>query len=440
MLDLTTPYRDHLATLTAAYHRVLADHHLDAIVLASGQAAPRCRFDDQSWPIAITPAFAHWLPLPEPDAFVVITAADRPRLIRVVTGDFWESTPTAESALFWDHFSVIEVPDLAAAAAALPRGRVALIGDRAPALDGVAANPPEVVAALEALRTRKSAYEIACLAEATERAVRGHRHVERLFAEHEVSELTCHLAYLAASAQSETDTPYQNIVARGPHAAVLHHTRYDKRAPGDGAAGSLTPDGLLVDAGARYLGYASDITRTWARGTTADAALFAGLVGAVDRLQQQLCAELRVGDAYEALHDRAHALLADALIELGIGRGGADALVERGVTRALFPHGLGHSLGLQVHDVGMRLRPPRPDNRFLRNTSVIEADQVFTIEPGCYIIDALVEPLRADDRRDLLDWDAVAALRPFGGVRIEDNVVVTATGARNLTRAAWSAA
>ena len=72
-----------------------------------------------------------------------------------------------------------------------------------------------------------------------------------------------------------------------------------------------------------------------------------------------------------------------------IGRGSASALVERGVTRALFPHGLGHSLGLQVHDVGMRLRAPRPDNRFLRNTSAIEIGQVFTIEPGCYVIDAL---------------------------------------------------
>ena len=128
--------------------------------------------------------------------------------------------------------------------------------------------------------------------------------------------------------------------------------------------------------------------------------------------------------------------MAAALVELGIGKGDPAALVERGVTRALFPHGLGHSLGLQVHDVGMRLRAPRPDNRFLRNTSTIEVDQVFTIEPGCYVIDALLAPVRADDRRDLLDWDAIAALRPFGGVRVEDNVVVTATGVHNLTRAA----
>jgi Xaa-Pro dipeptidase len=161
-------------------------------------------------------------------------------------------------------------------------------------------------------------------------------------------------------------------------------------------------------------------------------------VTGVDRLQQQLCLEVRAGDEYEALHDRAHHLLAGLLIELGIGRGSPDDLVTRGITRAVFPHGLGHSLGIQVHDVGMKLRAPRVDNRYLRNTSVIAVGQVFTIEPGCYFIDDLLAPVRADDRAALLDWHVVEALRPFGGVRIEDNVVVTAAGVRNLTREAWA--
>jgi Xaa-Pro dipeptidase len=93
-----------------------------------------------------------------------------------------------------------------------------------------------------------------------------------------------------------------------------------------------------------------------------------------------------------------------------------------------------------VHDVGLKPRPPRPDNKFLRNTSVIEAGQVFTIEPGIYIIDALLAPLQADDRRELIDWAGIAELRPFGGIRIEDNVVVEARGVRNLTREAFAQA
>ena len=110
----------------------------------------------------------------------------------------------------------------------------------------------------------------------------------------------------------------------------------------------------------------------------------------------------------------------------------ADELVARGITRALLPHGLGHSLGVVTHDVGMKPHAPRPDNKFLRSTSVIEAGQVFTIEPGIYFVDALLAPLAAArSLKHLLDWGAIDELRPFGGIRIEDNVVVEAAGIRN---------
>ena len=430
--DLAARYREHLDVLGRGTAAVLAAHDLDALVIAAGAPALKSRFDDQHWPQIPTPTFAHWLPLPEPDAVLVIRPGARPHLIRVASDDYWELPARAESDHFWASFEVIEVKTAAGAADHLPRGRVAVIasGDLPFAPPGPV-NPPALVAALEQLRTRKTPYEIACIAEASRRAVRGHKSAAERFAASQLSELGLHLDYLAASDQDDADTPYKNIVARGSHAAVLHWVTYDRRPGGE-------PDSLLVDAGARYLGYACDITRTWVRGAGAAADAFSALVDGVDRLQRRVCAEIRVGDAYEALHDRSHQLLAEVLVEIGLGRGAPSTLVERGVTRALFPHGLGHSLGLQVHDVGLRPRPPRPENRFLRNTSTIEAGQVFTIEPGCYVIDALLAPLAADDRKDLLDWRLLDALRPFGGVRIEDDVVVTVDGVRNLTREAWA--
>lgn len=138
MDDLATRYRQHVTDLTAAYRGVLVAHQLDAVVLASGQAAPRSRFDDQYWPTVVTPAFAQWTPTPTADAFVVVSVDAPPRLIEVIGDDYWESPPRAAWEGFRDHLAVTTVRDVAAAVAALPRGRVAMIGERAPELPGAA--------------------------------------------------------------------------------------------------------------------------------------------------------------------------------------------------------------------------------------------------------------------------------------------------------------
>lgn len=422
-------YPQHVSYLQQGYEAALAAHGFDAAILCGGTAAMKNRFDDQAWPLSPTPAFAHWCPLVEADAYVIIRPGKRPTLIRTVTDDFWEANAPVESDHFWSAFDIVEVQP-GHAGDALPGGKVAVVTrDQGTSPPGTV-NPPAFLTAIDLLRTRKTAYEIACLAEATARAVRGHRRTQERFGAGTPSELELHLAYLEASEQDDAATPYKNIVALGAHAAILHYVAYTReRVAGDTS--------LLVDAGAKVLGYGSDITRTYVRGTGAAARRFGELLAHLEAVQQEICRRIRPGMAYEDLHDDAHRLLAVALRELGIGRGSVDELVERGVTRALFPHGLGHSLGITVHDCGMKPRPPRPENKFLRNTSVIEVGQVFTIEPGIYVIDPLLAPLQADDRRDLLDWAAIADLRAFGGIRIEDNVVVEASGIRNLTREAF---
>jgi Xaa-Pro dipeptidase len=431
-VTLAATYPAHLDHLQRGTEAALAAHGYDAVVLCGGSPASRNRFDDQSWPLMPTPAFAHWCPLVEADAFLVIAPGARPRLVRTIVDDFWEVTAPPENNHFWSSFELVEVR-AGHVADALPGGKVAVItrdADTAPAGE---VNPPALIAALDALRTRKTAYEIECLAEASRRAARGHRKAAELFQHATPSELDVHLAYLAGSEQDDLWAPYKGIVAFGAHAAVLHYVAYTRE--------HITGDtSLLIDAGAKYLGYGSDITRTYVRGDGTAAQRFGALLAQLEAAQQEIIRRIKPGLPYEDLHDDAHRLLAAALCELGIGRGSADELVDRGVTRALFPHGLGHSLGVTVHDVGMKLRPPRPENPFLRNTSVIEPGQVFTIEPGIYVIDALLAPLQQDDRRDLLDWTAIAELRPFGGIRVEDNVLVEARGVRNLTREAFAEA
>lgn len=425
-------YADHIAYLQRGYEAALTAHGFDAAVLCCGTAAMKNRFDDQAWPLSPTPAYAHWCPLPEPDAYVVVRPGKKPQLVRTVVDDYWETPAPPESDHFFAAFEIVEVTP-GHAGDALPGGRVAVITRDPGTSPPGTVNPPALIAAVDLLRTKKTAYEIACLAEASARAARGHRHAAQVFASGTPSELDLHLAYLQASEQDDAAAPYKNIVALGPHAAVLHYVAYQR----DRVAGDTS---FLIDAGAKVLGYGSDITRTYVRGTGPAARRFSNLLVHVDAVQKDICRRVRPGMSYEDLHDESHRLLAVALRELGIGRGSAQELVDRGITRALFPHGLGHSLGITVHDTGMKPRPPRPENKFLRNTSTIEVGQVFTIEPGIYVIDGLLGPLQADDRRELVDWSAIADLRQFGGIRIEDNIVVEANGIRNLTREAFAAA
>jgi Xaa-Pro dipeptidase len=431
-VTLAASYQAHLDTLQRGYEAALATTGYDAVVLCSGTPASKNRFDDQAWPLSPTPAFTHWCPLSEADAFVVVRPGRRAALVRTIVDDFWETIAPPESDHFWAGFEVEEVA-AGRARDRIPSGKVSVVtrDPDAGALGGDV-NPPALIAALDALRTRKTAYEIACQVEATRRGVRGHRAAAARFATGEpVSELELHLAFLAGSGQDDAWTPYKGIVALGPHASVLHYVAYETKP----IAGDTS---LLVDAGARYLGYGSDITRCYTRGDTPAAKRFTALVARMDAVQQAICSRVRPGQPYEDLHDESHRLIAAALLDAGICKGSAAEVVDRGVTRALFPHGLGHSLGVVTHDVGMKPRAPRADNPYLRNTSTIEVGQVFTIEPGVYFIDALLAPLRGDDRARLVDWASIDELRRFGGIRIEDNVVVQDRGVRNLTREAYA--
>src|SRR5438067_95407 len=421
-MDLANLHRAHVGQLLHGVAEALEKSGFTALVLHSGTPLKRTDADDQFWPLRATPHFQHWLPLAEPGCLLIVVPGRKPVLVRPRPQSFWEAPAAPETDHFWDSFEVTEV------APGLPGGRVAFVGDdaaAAAALKITDVNPPELVRALDALRVHKTPYEVECLAEANRRAARGHEELRRLFRDAEASELELHLAFLGATRQDDAETPYKNIVALGNHAATLHHVSYSKRAQ--------PAQSLLVDAGACFAGYCSDVTRTWVKGSGAAASAFAQLISGMEAMQQRLCAQVRVGMPYEELHDDSHRQVAGILREAGISRLSEDELVSRGITRAFYPHGLGHSLGLQCHDVGCALRPPRGDNPFLRNTSDIAPRQVFTIEPGLYFIEALLAPLRNSPD---IDWKLVDALSAFGGIRIEDDLVVEDQGIRNLTREA----
>jgi Xaa-Pro dipeptidase len=161
----------------------------------------------------------------------------------------------------------------------------------------------------------------------------------------------------------------------------------------------------------------------------------------VDALEQGLVRAARPGRPYLEVHLEAHRGVARILADLRLVRVKADEALARGLVHPFFPHGVGHHLGIQVHDVAGRQAdptgtpaPPPEEHPYLRNTRTIEPGHVFTIEPGIYFIPMLLRRFRSGTDAAAFDWRAIDALTVFGGVRVEDNVVVTASGPRNLTR------
>jgi Xaa-Pro dipeptidase len=430
---LSQLYRDHVRTVEARYAGALAEAGFDVVIVHSGTPKKRTELDDQYFPLRPTPEFHLWAPLIEPDCFVVFESGKKTTLVWPECKSFWERPAPPDATYFTAMLDVRreDAPDLALYAGK----RVAWYGEDAAraaklGLAAAAVNPPALVAALDRGRILKTPYEMACLAEANRIAAVGHEAVRKAFAGGARSELELHLAFLGATRQDDQDTPYKNIVALGRNGAVLHHVSYGRDA--------TRAESLLLDAGACYLGYCSDITRTWARGEAGNGgsagSAFAALVLAMEEMQKRLVAKVAVGMPYEELHDESHRQLSVILVEAGIAKGAPEEIDQKGVSRAFYPHGLGHSIGLITHDVGCASLRPRADNPFLRNTARIAEDQVFTIEPGLYFIDGLLAALRGKPEGKLVDWNTVEALAPYGGIRIEDDVQVLAKGVRNFTR------
>jgi len=431
MTDLAALFNHHLAERQRTTAEALAETGFDALVISSGKVYTHFA-DDHDAPFHPVPHFAHWCPITGPHHVLVVQAGQRPRLIRYAPEDFWyEQLPLG--APFWaEAFDIEEVGTVEAAWEKVGTlRRTAYIGnetDRAEAAQ-LDVNPPLLTAHLDWHRTTKSAYEVQSIEEATVIAARGHRAARTSFLSG-ASELEIHHAYMQAAGLVDHELPYGNIVALNEKGATLHYE--GKRTVRNGAV-------LLIDAGAQVRGYAADITRTLAA-PHCDVR-FAALIHGMESIELQLCNLVKPGLPYGDLHHQGHLLIAGLLKEQGILLADPAEALEKGLSRPFFPHGLGHHLGLQVHDVAGKQgapdgtsAPPPAQYPTLRTTRTIEADQVFTVEPGLYFIPMLLRPFRENEHKALFNWKLIDELTPCGGIRIEDNLLVTSTGHRNLTR------
>ncbi len=429
-------YTEHLAEMRQRYERALEACGRDSLIIAAGQPHPVFQ-DDQHLPFKANPWLLQWGPLTEhPGSALLIRAGTAPRLLVHAPTDYWHRVPEVPELLQTSGLEIELFGDTDAIGKAIGETdeRTAFLGEilqESDALGIAAVNPPELLELLDEERTVKTPWEIDNIRMASLIGVRGHLAARECFlgggSEYEIQ-----LAFRAACGSTDAEMPYPAIVALNEHGATLHYQRLDRER-----TQNLS---LLIDAGHAVNGYASDITRTHS-----DDAEFGSIIEAMHELQRSLCEVAQPGVDYRELHHAAHHALIGLLCEINVINVSAEDAIEAGLSRTFFPHGLGHFLGLQVHDVGALYTrrdpdetPPPEEDKYLRLTRKLAPGNVITCEPGIYFIESLLDKLRGKPEATMLNWERIDQLRPFGGIRIEDNLHITADGNENLTRTAFA--
>ncbi|EFJ47271.1 hypothetical protein VOLCADRAFT_61655, partial [Volvox carteri f. nagariensis] len=251
--------------------------------------------------------------------------------------------------------------------------------------------------------------------------------------EYQLESTFLHHCYSTGGCRSPMFTP---IAASGTNAAILH---YGHAAAPNADRQTAPGDLVLMDCGCEYYVYGSDITTTWpvdGKFTPQQRHVYEAVLSA----QRAVEAAMGPGVAWPDMHELAYRRILEGLMSCGVVTGGSvEELLAADIGALFMPHGLGHFLGLNTHDVGgyppgAPPRSSRPGFRSLRTARVLQPGMVITVEPGCYFNPSLLLPALEDpDKAKYLVRDAVMSYMSVGGVRLEDNVVVTETGIERLT-------
>ncbi|ROT38161.1 xaa-Pro dipeptidase [Sodiomyces alkalinus F11] len=282
--------------------------------------------------------------------------------------------------------------------------------------------------AIEECRVVKDDYEVALTKKANAISTTAHHAVMQMVKKAK-NEQELEAVFLERSvAHGAKNQAYHSIHAAGRAAATLHYVH--NNAPLEGKLN------LLLDGGAEWNCYASDITRTFpisGKFSKESRAIY----DIVLKMQLECIKVLKEGVNWDDVHLLAHKIAIEGLLALGIFKGGdADEILKARTSVAFFPHGLGHYLGMDTHDVGgnPNYADPDPMFRYLRKRGPLAAGSIVTVEPGIYFCNFIIEPYLSDPVHSrYIDADVLDKYWDVGGVRIEDNLLITANGSENLT-------
>ncbi|KAL5113841.1 hypothetical protein ACEQ8H_008261 [Pleosporales sp. CAS-2024a] len=281
--------------------------------------------------------------------------------------------------------------------------------------------------AIEYCRVTKSDYEIALIRKANAISTIAHVNVMKAAA---TAQNECELEAVFLKSCIERNAKnqaYHSIVAAGENGATLHYVH--------NATPITNQNLLLLDAGCEVDCYASDITRTFPiKGNFNEESL--AIYKIVLDMQKQCIDALKAGVLWDSIHELAHKIAIKGLLNLGILKGDVEEIFNARTSVAFFPHGLGHYLGMDTHDTGGNANYADKDSmfRYLRVRGTLPARSVITVEPGIYFCRFIIEPyLKDEQQKQYIDDKVLEKYWSVGGVRIEDNILVTQDGYENLT-------
>ncbi|KAG0684004.1 hypothetical protein C6P42_005060 [Pichia californica] len=280
--------------------------------------------------------------------------------------------------------------------------------------------------ALDESRLIKDDYEIALMRHAAKITDNCHMAVMSALPI-ETNETHLHAEFIYHSIrQGSKFQSYDPICCSGPSCGTLHYVKNDD--PMDGKTS------VLIDAGAEWKCYASDVTRCFPI-TGKFSTEHLSIYNAVKDMQSQVMENIKPGIHWDDLHFLSHKVLIKHFIDLGLFHNGtAEEIFESGVSVWFYPHGLGHLLGMDTHDVGGHANydDPNPMLRYLRLRRKLETGMVVTDEPGIYFSPFLIEKITKEQEK-YVNKEIVDKYMYIGGVRIEDDILVTKDGYENMT-------
>lgn len=223
--------------------------------------------------------------------------------------------------------------------------------------------------------------------------------------------------------------PYDTIVGSGVNSAILHASPTTKKI--------LKDELVLIDAGADIYDYCVDITRVFPA-SGCFSARQQEVYNIVIESQKRAINICKPNTAWHEVHRESARVIADGLKQLKILKGNTDSILESGAISVFYPHGVGHLVGLRVRDTGHEenQQPQKYCGVALRVDLKIQENFILTVEPGCYFIPSLIGEASTNLKyKDFIDWSEVDKWKDFGGIRIEDDILITKSSPRVLTDA-----